>query len=182
MSFCSNKNLYERRTMMRKLLVLMLVLGMASLANAALVLTVPVEVDVADGTYSVILSGTNADKFDGGVYASPFPSAVTAAAGVVTGNLGDLGSTTSFDDGYFIGWEISVGETGQGALVSATWSVEYTGYAVGPLFTSQVIDLYNYGVSYETPVAQATVNFIPEPMTLALLGLGGLGLIRRRRA
>ncbi len=118
---------------MKKLLVLMLVLGMASLANAALILTVPGTVDVAVGTYSVTLSGAAGDILEGGVYASPFPSDVAATGATVTGRLGNLGGTTAYDDGYFDGWEIVVKELNPAAgdEITAEWSVEYTGIAVG---------------------------------------------------
>jgi hypothetical protein len=40
------------------------------------------------------------------------------------------------------------------------------------------IDIYDYGVSVVIPVGK--MNLIPEPMTIMLLGLGGL-LLRRRK-
>ena len=165
---------------MRKLLVLMLVLGMASLASATLVTVGNVDWEVvgtqligtgtATGVYDVIVTyqdGTNA-----------FGLPVTD---------GMLTLDTSADDGAGT-WD----EAGDGSSIS-DWYGMWNVYAGEITAETQVVDevwfSFDIGATEET-----TVNFwdngeyvttigtiiIPEPMTMALLGLGGLFLRRRK--
>ena len=168
---------------MKKLLVLMLVLGMGSLASAALILDAPAEVDVRTVTeFDVTISGTAADApFAGGVYADPQYSDVTATAGKGNG-LGNLGAVKAYNDGAFNGWDFTVDElkpVDPEDFVADDWSVVLT-YGVGAEGTSQDYGLFDYAVSYDNAVQMATVKSVPEPMTFALLGLGGLFLRRRK--
>lgn len=64
-------------------------------------------------------------------------------------------------------------------LVELTLGAEggkYKDFTPGPLVDPPVIDLL------EGDLGELVIHQIPEPMTLGLLALGGLGLLRRRRA
>ena len=168
---------------MKKLLVLMLVLGMGSLASAALVLDVPGSALVgADfvvtitGTTDVLGAGAGGD-IGMGLYGD---GAALIRSGGPTGNAGlngIMGSYNSWD-----GYELTAGEAvsnGNAAddAVDGIW-FEFTGNsAVMGTFT---FDFYNYDVSSSVATQSGSINIIPEPMTFALLGLGGLFLRRRK--
>ena len=201
---------------MKKLLIFMLVLGMASMASAV---TVP-----SDQTFyfQMDISGPQADFYTGDtitidIYAGD-TIAVTdmlstvlnistaASAGTATiSNAGDWGTpptginlTTTADGSggfnvnvhgivaaagiptgasiYSVSFVAGAAGTVTIDAASGTWSG--WGAAVGP------VDGFNDGTTpgyeiYGLPYAQVTV--IPEPMTIALLGLGGLALLRRRK-
>ncbi|MHC4911744.1 MAG: PEP-CTERM sorting domain-containing protein, partial [Planctomycetota bacterium] len=66
---------------------------------------------------------------------------------------------------------------GPNAPVAGDWStVEFVGLAVG----TYTIDLTDGG-STGMQLATADITVVPEPTTIALLGLGSLVLLRRRR-
>lgn len=151
---------------MKKLLVFMLVLGLVSTAGAALSLDI-------DGLNVAVSGGLDQDLYvvvvssDGSVGMTlnvpPAPS-MSGYAGVAEVDLAGMGM---FPDGYTGSyWALTsgVGETYQdgdyltgsgnvGATVFAAWFDEYGGYGI---------------------------IGIPEPATIAMLGLGAL-LIRRRK-
>ncbi len=170
---------------MKKLLVLMLVLSTASLASAAAILTGP-GTGVEEGTsFDLVISGTPADitgnVLKGGVYSMPVTDAMTADSGVGHG-LGNLGAVKPYSGGGFVGWDYTVGQLGPKEpddFVADPWSVVLS-YIAGAADTSQDFGLFDYDISFDDPIQMITVNFTPEPMTMALLGLGGLFLRRRK--
>ena len=189
---------------MRKLLILTLVLGMASLANATLTLVwstdgganysdVGAAVDLGYGNTAWIgihsdVQGTTgapgqwvafidtvgvagAADLDGGwtgssaVYTPPgITAAVTIPYGYTAG--GDFWGATNAD-----------GVPTNFAGIGTTFGYEFlcNGNIADGIVT---IDLHD--TNFGNVVDTLTINQIPEPITMALLGLGGLFLRRRK--
>jgi hypothetical protein len=177
---------------MKKLLVLALVLSMATLANAALTLTIsgPDTLAVgATGTYTVSYSGAT----------------ILGSDVDIVSDLGTIGGgvaiTTNRDAGLdLIGpnpqggnYEIAVindvAATDFGApfqLYSFTLST--TGVAAGSVAHISLIDNAQLDLDWDQIMGGAmgtkavTIgSTIPEPITMTLLGLGGLFLRRRSK-
>ena len=187
---------------MRKLLILMLVLGMASWAVAVPIITVPGTVTVGD-TFNVTISGTAAEASGDGPgtpnnpmggwsgilglgyptytsyplgVANPYisfvsmtPVATTAAGGMQATGSNNYGAA-KFTAGSASPW----GETTD---VDAGLWFTYTLSADAVGTTS--VDEVNPGYPYNVRTSYA-IEIVPEPMTMVLLGLGGL-LLRRRK-
>jgi hypothetical protein len=167
---------------MKKLLAIVLVLGMASMASAALDLQMSAPITDQNVTWSVVgtqLIGTgNAlGGFDGSI------GKVSGAAGmnIVPAQITDAaGFSTWYDDGFggFGYTSATLGASAQSA--PAIWFVlDIVGAAAGD---SIVVETWNSADGWSGPTGSATITAVPEPLTMTLLGLGGLGLIRRRKA
>ena len=166
---------------MKKLLILTLVLGFASSASALTVTLDPSgdqplgvgsydvyvvsDVDIMPYSYLVAL----ADKTYGSI-------TVTALS-----NAGQDASVVSYGDGmgYFNVYAIEtldMSEPFDSILMGNQFqiAVTYTGAAVGE-------DLTVLLMGPDLSTLDSTTFQIPEPMTIALLGLGGLALLRRRK-
>jgi len=186
---------------MNKLLSIFLVLAMASVASATAVWFVVDEADVKDdyAPSTVITINVVAD-FDVagltiGAIASNYGTA--EAVGAVHANLSDLV------------WPGNIVNTGGILITNVTGNMPLTGgpapaleilYSFEfhvpdvPESTYIIIDDYtDYGASiytyiagpgstplYVTDMTEAVIHVIPEPMTILLLGLGGLFLRRRK--
>jgi len=182
---------------MRKLIVFMLVLGMASAANAALadftiatdglVITVT---GVADGSVSgyYIVSGTTIDIAipQGGSY----PIVHTGQSSPYGQNdriAGDLAAVSTAAAGapyYDVAQIFAMESTHEDDRVDAgLWftididDVSTAGWTIG--MTVDTLDILdNTATKIGT---KAIISTVPEPATIALLGLGGLFLRRRRK-
>ena len=199
---------------MKKLLVLFLVLGMASLANATMSIDASgyddiagagtfdiqldpvlhlqgttVELSVASGTGTVgaaagfgqftmfgMVGGSVFELPPMGQVASTATSTMWAGAGTTgVGYMSPVMDVVSGIAATNVGKTTFVLTTGIGATLmnDGTWQ------AAGNIMDDGVtMDLGDDGGVINNYLAHYTT---PEPMTLTLLGLGGLGLLRRRR-
>jgi hypothetical protein len=179
----------KRRNEMKKLLVLVMILGLSVTANGAWVGL------SADGTTTPDPDGEAVIMQNSTAVVSVLVAASAGATGYLDlakgkatmdmGDLvkvmpaaGDLGgvfqdySTGSLYD-YFIGAQSSTGNYPGGIAIDAT--VHATG-AVGDSFTVLLLDPDTYA---ELDSLRFTI-ITPEPITIGLLGLGGLFLRRRK--
>jgi len=172
---------------MKKLLVLVMVLAMASFASAALTLTIsgPTELAYgAQGTYTVSYSGDSLSGVDMDIVSN-----AGTQAGMWNISGGVLLATprvTSYDwtakNTSTGNYEITMFNEFTGALTSPLFSFVFTAPAAGTSATISTIDNGSFllnmdSASFNPPSMQ--VSLVPEPVTIALLGLGGLFLRRR---
>lgn len=170
---------------MKKLLVLMMVLGLASTANAALTsIEIYADGSAAGSTIEVVTSGSITlqiyssnddsglaylDIYDNGLY--------TYTAPTFTTNAGDSGGAV--DTGTYEGYnslEVTVSATTSGTITPGVMMEVVVTAGTG---TGSVGIRLVEGAGYTT-VDTTTLNIVPEPVTIALLGLGGLFLRRRK--
>ena len=159
---------------MKKLLILILVLGMTSMANAALVPTV-------DGTQVAY-----GDDVLAGMLGLDTTTAISGYDVEITAS-GDVAMDYSLMS-FPIPWD--------DLIIIPPWPPDPTNIRISgsQLFGapkgpgSLVIDIAFTGVvgtltfyDHLNQVALGSINVVPEPMTIALLGLGGLFLLRRRK-
>jgi hypothetical protein len=176
---------------MKKLLILMLVLGMASAANAAsaelylksgglstLPATAIGTTITVDLYVDVDLAGINKVDFGFGTATGTMTKGSWFNAGS-TSSAGDDSSGTSIVDAY---WNKSGGAADyQKDTIMYSFSVGVTtGGTILPIMNTG--DAANRGFTQYTAAENTytPLTILPEPMTIALLGLGGLFLRRRR--
>lgn len=129
-------------------------------------------VDDGLGGYWALI-GDSANPVTGGAIAATIPSGFTTMSSV----LGDAGDTGLFAAG--------IGRWGSFATATATYSTSPAVYAdsfsISP-YTGVVFTLNLYAITDDfSSVALIDSYYIPEPMTISLLGLGGLFLLCRRK-
>jgi hypothetical protein len=182
----------ERRKMMRKLLILMLVLGMASMANAALSLVVDgvesgseITIATTDTIWIGVYDDTGGGKFIGAVILEEESFGVPEAGGSWTGGNAvyippALATASNSRWGNLTGY----GDIWYLSNTDPTTNMMGVGLHAAYEFHCDV-DQDDVTVSLRlndltTVLDTLTIHQIPEPMTMALLGVGAL-LLRRRK-
>jgi len=81
--------------------------------------------------------------------------------------------------GWGTGYFIVAGATDSSFSAGIHWEVDYDALEA-MIGKTDILAIYTSG-NTSTPAHTLTINIIPEPATIALLGLGGLILLRRRK-
>ena len=163
---------------MKKLLILMLVLGMASMASAAL--SVGGATTVGDGGTAVItVSSDNTDPWTAYVDDSTWASGGAIVSVVATAAAGQEAGITLQSNGYAYRFQTLDTSPATTPNVSSgiQWNVTVDD---GGLDIDDTFTVYFYENDYSATWGSVTMTVTPEPMTIALLGLGGLFLRRRK--
>lgn len=167
---------------MKKLLILMLVLGLASSASALVVTLDPSgDQPLGAGSYDVyVVSDEDTTGYE--LYLALVDSTYGSITSVVAlSNAGSDALVTPYGDmaGFFNVYAVKAVDMSppfdtvlMGNQFLAV--INYTGAAVGEDLPFVLLD-------GDLNVLDSTTFQIPEPMTIALLGLGSLFLLRRRK-
>jgi hypothetical protein len=171
---------------MKKLLIMMLVLGLASAANAAYsynwtdtsgnditqgvvgtAVVLEINRDAEAGAWA--MSFKLYDRYENSSYGSDIGDMTGAALGDSAGSQGSISAYDTTYDGYDLGAGATTGSAG-GTMFEITIMPSAEG----------TLSIGNYESNYTVLIDHADLSIVPEPMTIALLGLGGLFLRRRK--
>ena len=165
---------------MRKLLVLFLVLGLASAANAMLITVDGQEGESFEVDLTTTITVVSEDPSSWlGYLIIEEGGAGSLENVVILDAAGDLGAATAYTEaGWGTGFELSasMGPAGDPAIAAGS---QFSFYYVGAVGDTATISFFA-DPEYTTPVASVNVTVVPEPMTVLLLSLGALFLRRRR--
>jgi len=177
---------------MKKLLILMLVLGLATAAQAGLAelslsingAPAPAEYTLCVGdiiTIGVVSANTEpwtgylelADIDDVGMGYRSTRANWLEETMVETG-IGEMGFSTPDAYDYLDNWELNVGGITSPPVAGTQFAVDLQCTALGD------VAVILYPSDWMTEIQRITIHQVPEPATMLLLGLGGL-LLRRRK-
>ena len=173
---------------MRKIVVLILVLGIASMASADLTWTTTggadlPSVDLNPGD-SVTVRIASDSATGGTIYtvAGDADVAKITAQAVLPAAGDDASILTTYSSQLWVKWESKDSDEPFNNAAGPWMELTLTapGTAVGGSSATINADMYAASNNRGTSGDLLTVNIIPEPATLALLGLGGL-LLRKRK-
>jgi len=170
--------------MKKKLLVLMLIFGLASAANAAVVglsidgVNVSGGAEVIDIASPMITLSIVSDTDDNNwlMEVSVLKADATLGLPTPTSLAGGMADYTDFSDATLWDYELSTAGAPGSVFAGEQWTMALTALGdVGAVFA------VNLGPYNQPVVSSIAFTVVPEPMTVALLGLGGLFLMRRRK-
>ena len=169
---------------MKKLLVLLMVLGLATSAQAALTLSLSSTTVGIGGSVTLTINSSDTAAWLGDLVLSEdtvnWYAPVAADwdnTSIVTSGIGDLGYMY-WESGYDnIVYRTSAAGSTVMPVAGNQFQVDIIGAQLGTLDIS-LQDVTSYAeISSNGPIS---LEVVPEPMTFALLGLGGLFLRRRK--
>ena len=157
---------------MKKVLVLALVLGLVGIANAAVTLSPDAPTINVGDTVTISVVADASGNYGG--WLDPVDNGI--------GTFGDLmilpaaGPDASKDFTFAPWWLFEAKSFNPDApvLAGAHFTIDFTGNAEG----TATLALWDFDAA--NVLATTTITVVPEPMTLGLLGLGGLFLRRRK--
>jgi len=162
---------------MKKLVVLMVVLGLASLASAVPVLSIGGPSSVAIGnTITLTVSSNNTEAYTAYVGFDPV-AAATITGVAATASAGEQAAVTASPYGYANYFTIEAKDTSDpfnSVAAGVQFNISFKGLAQG------AVDVLLFDNTFSTVVGTQRVTVTPEPATLAILGLGAL-LLRRKK-
>ncbi len=166
---------------MKKLLILALVLGLASTASAALSLDPSGDQIAWPGAFDVDVVSTDTAMYTW--FVALTDNTYGSITGVTVGSgAGDDGSATPLGDmmGYFDIYQIEaldMSDPFDSVQPGSQFTVNLNFTGAAPTDSLQLV-LLDPALSV---IDSTTLHGVPEPMTIALLGLGGLFMLRRRK-
>jgi hypothetical protein len=165
--------------LMKKVVVLSLVFGLASGANAALSLVGGTDPIKIGETATIFVANSVDDAYTAWLSIENPPTAAELQSIEFTpaGNPGGSSTITPHPEYTDAQWiEFNVLSFPPAPQIAAGNHVELT--VIGLSEGTTRLNLYDQGG--EQVVASVDINVVPEPMTIGLLGFGGLFLLRRR--
>jgi hypothetical protein len=176
--------------MMKKLLVLLMVLGITSIASAAIEISIDGQLGVDEitimpsDTITVDIHNLGGDlpiDFEAYLYIYNKSDGFYSLSNPRLGDAaGDFPASFSMYAGAYDNDEVWFVQAwnGEELTTGAMFEVDLHCEAIGDV----LIELYDGRVDGGyTLIDSVIIHQIPEPMTIGLLGLGGLALIRRKR-
>jgi len=169
---------------MRKLVVLMLVLGMASLANAGVISLVgPASMDPGtSATWKIAYSGSPADiqMFDVTIAVDALVGSLSNATITASDRLTDydyIGENVAGQDYELAGMNDTAGMY-LGHVNGALATITFTAGSTPGVYTIDPVIVFMAGTGFgditgDTAAQGLEVTITPEPATMLILGLGG---------
>jgi hypothetical protein len=174
--------------MMKKLLMVLSILSLVSIASAAIVTfeyrnaagtAAITEVDMlVDADFTLAIMGDYDDEESGQLWiydryeneshGSDVADMTGATKYAAAGGGGSISPYDTTYDGYVFNWGDPTGQDGDMFIIDLTAS------------TTGTVTIGSYASDYVTLLDSFSIDVVPEPMTVVLLGLGGLFLRRRK--
>ncbi len=150
--------------------------GLAALGGSV-VASGDAALETVAGSFSFVPSFLSWEQYDPGDGSQLFPPAV-GAAGVNGGwsGFGSMQTALPLDEGFARLAAVEIASYTVEGLALGTVSLSFVGGEFGNFMPLECNESLALGT-----LTGATITVVPEPVTLALLAVGGLAMVRRRR-